>query len=174
MKIRLLILLSCILLIVSTHYALENNVLFGGPKAFLNIDPLKISSLAIHFQEQKYVFKKQENDKWELTEPRTKEDGQSFFSVFFEDLTTLSITQTLMNNESGLKSYGLHDPGIKIIITHGSENKKTCLLFGNDNVAGTSFYAKIENSKEVLLLGKILKEDVLHIAHLLGPKGNVQ
>lgn len=174
MKIRLLILFSCILLIVSTHYALEDNALFGGPKGFLTIDPLEISSFAIHFQDQKYVFKKQENGKWELMEPRTKKDAQSFFPAFVKDLTTLSITQTLINNESGLNSYGLHDPEIKIIITHGSENRKTCLLFGNDNAAGTSFYAKIENSKEILLLGKVLKEEVLHIVHLLGPKENVK
>ncbi len=173
MKIRILILFSCILLIVSTHYALENNILFGGPKGFLNIDPLKMSSLAIHFQNQRYVFQKLKNGAWKLTGPKIKEDNQSFFAVFLKDLTTLSITQNLINNESGLDSYGLHDPEIKIIITHGSENKETCLLFGNDNAAGTSFYAKIESSNEVLLLGKILKEDVLRIVHLLGPKGDV-
>ncbi len=66
------------------------------------------------------------------------------------------------------------DPGIRIIITHGPENKKTCVLFGDYNAAGTSFYAKTESSKEILLLGRILKEDVLHIVHLLGPKGDVK
>jgi Domain of unknown function (DUF4340) len=166
MKKRLLTLLSSLFLLCVIYYAQFYNCRFFLPKGFLNIDPSEIASLTIFFKEQPYGFVK-ENSKWKLAIPYEKDMEQRSVEVFLKDLCMLSVTQKISGNPGESEMFGLKRPEIRINVTYGSEKRKMSVLLGNENEAKTSTYAKIGESNEIVLLGRIVKEDVNYIINMV-------
>jgi hypothetical protein len=141
------------------------------PKGFLNINPSEIGSLVIFFKEKSYGFVKK-NHKWLLFEPYEKDIEPLSFERFLKDLTMLPVTQRISNNSDESEMFGLRPPEIRINITYGPGKKDIWVFLGKDNEAKTSTYAKIKESDEIVLLGKVLKEDVTQIIAMIDAEDN--
>lgn len=171
MKKRLLILLASLLLLSISYYVLIYNHSIFLQKTFLDIDDSEVVSLVIFIGEKPYCFVK-ENHKWKSVRPYEKSADQWSFESFLKVLTMLPITQRISNNPDASELFGLGTPEIRIRITYGPDKKNTWVFLGNDNEAKTSTYAKIGGSNEIVLLEKVLKDDVMYIIEMIDAEDN--
>ena len=171
MKTRVLLLFASLFILCATYYALHGNCKFFAPRGFLNINPSEIGSLVIFFEEKSYGFVKK-NHKWLLFEPYEKNIDLQSFDRFLKDLAMLPVTQRISNNSDDSAMFGLRPPEIRINITYGPEKKDMWVFLGKDNEAKTSTYAKIKESDEIVLLGKVLKDDIAQIVAMIDAEDN--
>jgi len=131
-------------------------------KGFLNATPEEISAISIFNREKEYSFLIK-NDSWYLDKPINKNIENYLFKLFVRTLSQLPVTQIIQEHSENLEIFGLEHPEVQIKISYNNGRRDDCLLLGNENAANTSTYAKLKGSRQVVLLGIILKEDVRHI-----------
>ncbi|MBW2367001.1 MAG: DUF4340 domain-containing protein [Deltaproteobacteria bacterium] len=162
MKKRLLSLLLSLCFLGGVYYTLFYDTRYILPKGFLSIDPSEISSLVIYFKDQPYGFDK-EDINWKLSSPYVKNIDQWSIENFLRNLCMIPVTRKISENVEGAEKFGLKRPEVRINLTYGSEKKNMSVMLGNDNESKTSTYAKRGGIAEIVLLGKVIKEDVINI-----------
>jgi hypothetical protein len=166
MKKRLLALCVSFTLLGVIYYAQHNNINVLFSKRFLNINPGEIVFFTINWEGKSYSFARH-NKKWKLEKPAAKSMEQRPVDYFLKDLCTLPLTQTISENSDEAAAYGLENPRIRIQMVYGSAIARIVVLLGCDNEAGTSIYAKKSDSAKIVLLGRIIKEDVAQLVHMI-------
>jgi len=93
-------------------------------------------------------------NKWRITKPRELDASKMDVDAFLSDVKSLYIQKVIGKNLPNLEEYGLSAPKIVLKLWLGSGNKKEMLTLkvGNQNLDKSGYYAKLENSPEVLLL----------------------
>ena len=97
--------------------------------------------------------------KWAITQPKPLPADQDAVSGIVTSLSNLNADNTIEENASDLKQYGLADPTLDVTIKR-KDGKTDELLIGDDTPTGAGVYAKLANSPKVVTVSSAVKTSV--------------
>lgn len=167
---RALLLLIALLILGASYYLSMYSRSSAYVKGFLNANPEEVSAISILNKENEYRFLIKDGI-WYSDNSLNATIDNYLFKLFIKKLAQLPVTQIIQEHSENLESFGLEHPEVQIKVSYNNSRRDDCLLLGNENAANTSTYAKLKESRRVVLLGIILKEDVRRILEKVSGQG---
>lgn len=102
---------------------------------------------------------KQNDGKWQITEPKELRADQDEVSGMLSSLSSLNADRVIEEKASGLEQYGLADPSVTVDIAT-SDHKQRQLLFGDSTPSGGDIYAIIAGDPRVFTIAEYSKTSI--------------
>jgi hypothetical protein len=138
--------------LIGTYYLDKLKLTRGyfATKGFLTADPQGIKSFAYEKNGQmQYSFDTSDQAAVKILAPIEDEADPTKVSQMLESVVKLTI-KDIVDENPDLAKYGLDKPAFALTVGDGTDTKK--ILFGKDEVKGSSVYAKFDNKKSVFTI----------------------
>jgi len=100
------------------------------------------------------------NSSWQMVKPLLAQGDASALDDFLEAMRNLSEIESITEQPSSLKEFGLDKPSLTLEFkTEGDIPPKT-LFLGNDHPTHTMVYAKTSDSPRVFVVGSLIRWEV--------------
>jgi hypothetical protein len=100
------------------------------------------------------------NHGWQMVKPLVSQGDASALDDFLENLKNLSEIESITEQPSGMREFGLDKPSLTLEFkTEGDIPPKT-LLLGNDHPTHTMVYARTSDSPRVFVVGSLIRWEV--------------
>jgi hypothetical protein len=128
----------------------------------VNFDRSKIDGIIIQNGDQKIEIRRRDN-KWRLETPIKDQADGAMVETLLSDLENWQKEGTIPAKEinadkSKLTEYGLNNPKLKLKLL--GHDRPPEILFGKDAAMERRMYVRFQNSKETLLAGQSVREDI--------------
>ena len=128
-------------------------------KIIVNLKSDEINKIELREGKRKIVIGK-EGKNWKILSPIKTNADEIIVERIVDDFAELKPEKIVDKNPSDLKKYGLSNPERGITL-YSEKGKKYTLLFGDKGPLGDEYYAKLDNSTEVVLLSSNKRDDIM-------------
>ncbi len=128
--------------------------------SILKLDQASITQVTLADKGSAPVTLAKQNDgKWQITEPKELRADQDEVSGMLSSLSSLNADRMIEQKASGLAQYGLDDPSATVDIAT-SDQKQRKLLLGDTTPAGGDIYAMLAGDPRVFTIAEYNKTSI--------------
>jgi Domain of unknown function (DUF4340) len=98
---------------------------------------------------------------WQITEPRRLAADSSAIDTFLTSLTGATLSETVSEQPSGLKEFGLDPPETTIEVKTNAKPAEFTLRLGSSTPTNTGVYAQVAGQQRVFSLASYLKDSLV-------------
>ena len=110
----------------------------------------KIAELSVKSESGDRTSLKKTGSDWQIVEPVTAAGDSASVSGITSNLSTLEVSRVIDENPQDVAEYGLTQPRLEITFKSGDQSHR--LFVGRKTPAGNDLYARIDDSKRVILV----------------------
>jgi hypothetical protein len=100
------------------------------------------------------------NSSWQMVKPLLAQGDTSALDDFLENLKNLSEIESITEQPSSLKEFGLDKPSLTLEFTTEGDIPPKTLFIGNDHPTHTMVYARTSDSPRVFVVGSLIRWEV--------------
>jgi hypothetical protein len=100
------------------------------------------------------------NHDWQIVKPLEVQGDASALDDFLEALKNLSEIESITEQPSGMREFGLDKPSLTLEFTTEGDIPPKTLFLGNDHPTHTMVYARTSDSPRVFVVGSLIRWEV--------------
>lgn len=124
--------------------------------ALVDIPPGLLTEVHI-IREGRRVRCSREGGLWRVTEPRNQRVPTDLISSLVTTLLEIGPAEVVAEEATDVESFGLGPEALRLELYQRGHDAPVTVILGNRNPTHTAVYAQIEDSPQVLLVGRILE-----------------